>query len=132
VNESLSLGHIITSIALCMTNLGDRLPDVETSRLVTSKINMANPVYHPPHPNQHGHFWRISKIFSSMDKYWSFTDPFCTMSWMKSCKKLLKLYHFTNCNIGCDILRLCCIECYRSLLPTYPKNRNRFQAEATT
>jgi len=129
VNESFSLGHISTSIAPCMTNLGERLPDVETSTFITNQINMANLVYHPPQPNQHGHYGRISAIFSSVDRYWSFNAPFCTMSRMKSCKKLLKPHYFTTCDISCNILYLCCTECYRSLLPAYLENRHLFQAE---
>jgi hypothetical protein len=130
VNESFSLGHISTSIALFMTNLGEFLSDVETSMFITSQINMANPVYHPPQPNQHGYSGRISTIYSSVDNYRSFIAPFCTMSQSKSCMKLFKLHHFTTCDTSCDILYIYCTECYRSLLPSCPRNRNRFQVEA--
>jgi hypothetical protein len=39
---------------------------------------------------------RMSTICSSVDMYWSFIAPFCTMSRMKSCKKLLEatLLHY--------------------------------------
>jgi len=131
VNESFSLGHINTSIAPCMTNLGEHMPDVETSMLITSQINLANLVYHSPQLNQHGHSRRISAICSFVDKYWSFTAPFYTMSQMKSCKNLLNLHDFMTCDTGCDILYLCCIECYRSMLRAYPRNHEWFQDEAT-
>jgi hypothetical protein len=49
---------------------------------------------------------RMSTICSSVDMYWSFTAPFCTMSRMKSCKKLLKPHCFTTCDTSCDILCL--------------------------
>jgi hypothetical protein len=63
-----------------MTNLGECPPDVETSMLITSQTSMANHVYHPPQPSQHGPSRRISTIYSSVDKYWSFTAPFYNVS----------------------------------------------------
>jgi hypothetical protein len=63
-----------------MTNMGECLPDFETSTLITSQNNMANHVYHPPQPSQHDPSRRISTIYSSVDKYWSFTAPFYNVS----------------------------------------------------
>jgi len=53
------------------------------------------------------------------------------MSRMKSCKNLMKTHCFTTCDTSYDILRLCCTECYKILLPFYPGNRHWFQAEET-
>jgi hypothetical protein len=90
----------------------------------TSQISMANPVSECiilPWSNQHDQSGRMSaRCYSSVDVYWSFTTPFCIVSRLKSCKKLLKPRCFTACNTGCYILCLCCTECHCRLLPAQP------------